>query len=90
MEVVEAADNALAKGEPVGPLHGVPVTIKDHEAVAGMQIEYGTHLRRGDVADADNAMVSRLRRRRNHPRQDRNPGIRLERRQRKPPDRHHT
>ena len=62
MEAAEAADNALAKGEPVGPLHGVPVTIKDHEAVAGMQIEYGTHLRRGDVADADNAMVSRLRR----------------------------
>ena len=53
---------ALATGGPIGPLHGVPVTIKDHEAVRGMQIEYGTHLRRGDVAAADNAMVSRLRR----------------------------
>jgi Asp-tRNAAsn/Glu-tRNAGln amidotransferase A subunit and related amidases len=52
----------LANGQFVGPLHGVPVTIKDHEAVRGMQIEYGTHLRRGDVAAADSAMVSRLRR----------------------------
>ena len=62
MDAAEAADRALAKGEPIGPLHGVPVTIKDHEAVRGMQIEYGTHLRRGDVAAADNAMVARLRR----------------------------
>ena len=38
MDAAEAADRALAKGEPIGPLHGVPVTIKDHEAVRGMQI----------------------------------------------------
>ena len=34
MDAAQAADRALAKGEPIGPLHGVPVTIKDHEAVA--------------------------------------------------------
>ncbi|HEY4892294.1 MAG TPA: amidase, partial [Reyranella sp.] len=61
MDAAVAADRALANGEPIGPLHGVPVTIKDHEAVRGMQIEFGTHLRRGDVATADNAMVARLR-----------------------------
>ena len=61
MEAARAADRALASGEPVGPLHGVPVTIKDHEAVRGMQVEYGTYLRKGEVAAADNAMVSRLR-----------------------------
>ena len=61
MDAAEAADRALATGGPIGPLHGVPVTIKDHEAVRGMQIEYGTHLRRGEVATADNAMVARLR-----------------------------
>src|SRR5450755_3386973 len=62
MDSAQAADRTLANGQFVGPLHGVPVTIKDHEAVGGMQIEYGTHLRRGDVAVADSAMVSRLRR----------------------------
>src|SRR5882757_572073 len=61
MDAAQAADRALAKGDPIGPLHGVPVTIKDHEAVRGMQIEYGTWLRRGEVAVADNAMVARLR-----------------------------
>src|SRR5215468_2857684 len=61
MESARAADHALAAGEPVGPLHGVPVTIKDHEAVRGMQVEYGTWLRKGEVASADNAMVARLR-----------------------------
>jgi aspartyl-tRNA(Asn)/glutamyl-tRNA(Gln) amidotransferase subunit A len=61
MAAARAADRALAKGEPLGPLHGVPVTIKDHEAVRGMQVEFGTHLRKGDVAPADGAMVSRLR-----------------------------
>ena len=62
MDAALEADRALARGEPVGPLHGVPVTIKDHEAVRGMQIEYGTYLRKGDVAAADNVVVSRLRR----------------------------
>ena len=61
MDAAQAADRALARGEPMGPLHGVPATIKDHEAVRGMQLEYGTHLRRGEVATADNAMVARLR-----------------------------
>ena len=61
MDAAQAADRALATGGPIGPLHGVPVTIKDHEAVRGMQIEYGTWLRRGEVATADSAMVARLR-----------------------------
>src|SRR4029453_3444522 len=61
VDAAAAADRALATGGPMGPLHGVPVTIKDHEAVRGMQIEYGTWLRRGEVASADNAMVARLR-----------------------------
>ena len=61
MEAAAKADRAFAKGDSIGPLHGIPVTIKDHEAVRGMPVEYGTHLRRGDVASADNAMVSRLR-----------------------------
>src|SRR5215831_6656974 len=61
MDGARAADRALAEGERVGPLHGVPVTIKDHEAVRGMQVEYGTWLRKGEVASADNAMVARLR-----------------------------
>lgn len=61
MAAARAADQALASGQPIGPLHGVPVTIKDHEAVRGMQMEFGTYLRRGEVAATDGAMVARLR-----------------------------
>jgi len=61
MEAAAEADSALARGAPLGPLHGIPVTIKDLEPVRGMPFEGGTYLRRGDVAPADNVVVSRLR-----------------------------
>jgi aspartyl-tRNA(Asn)/glutamyl-tRNA(Gln) amidotransferase subunit A len=61
MDAARAADRAQANGRLSGPLHGVPVTIKDHESVRGMQLEYGSHLRHGEVAAADNAVVARLR-----------------------------
>src|SRR5258708_11293772 len=39
MDAAEQADRALAQGEPIGPLQGVPATIKEHEAVPGLDIE---------------------------------------------------
>ena len=36
-----AADRALAKGEVWGPLHGVPMTIKESYDVAGMPTTWG-------------------------------------------------
>src|SRR5882724_10792159 len=61
MNAAAQADGALAKGASLGPLHGIPVTIKDLEPVRGMPFEGGTYLRHGDVAPADNVVVSRLR-----------------------------
>jgi aspartyl-tRNA(Asn)/glutamyl-tRNA(Gln) amidotransferase subunit A len=61
MDAAAQADSALAKGASLGPLHGVPVTIKDLEPVRGMPFEGGTYLRRGEVAPADNVVVARLR-----------------------------
>src|SRR6266568_113951 len=61
MDAAAKADSALARGASLGPLHGVPVTIKDLEPVRGMPFEGGTYLRRGEVAAADNVVVSRLR-----------------------------
>jgi amidase len=55
------ADAALARGESWGPLHGVPVTIKDVYDVAGMRITFGWPPMRRNVARADAFAVARLR-----------------------------
>jgi Asp-tRNA(Asn)/Glu-tRNA(Gln) amidotransferase A subunit family amidase len=54
------ADDAIAANAPLGPLHGVPITVKSSIDVAGLACEAGTRLRRGHVAGADAPLVSRL------------------------------
>ncbi len=49
------------RGEPRGPLHGLPMAVKDVEAVAGLPTTMGSPLFRDHVADADSIMVARLR-----------------------------
>jgi len=54
------ADDAIAANAPLGPLHGVPITIKSSIDVAGLACETGTRLRQGHLADTDAPLVSRL------------------------------
>jgi Asp-tRNA(Asn)/Glu-tRNA(Gln) amidotransferase A subunit family amidase len=56
-----AADDAVVLGQKLGPLHGVPVSIKSSIEVKGMRCESGTKLRAGFVAAQDAPLVSRLR-----------------------------
>jgi Asp-tRNA(Asn)/Glu-tRNA(Gln) amidotransferase A subunit family amidase len=56
----QLADHAIAAKAPLGPLHGVPITIKSSIDVAGLLCEAGTRLRQGYVADSDAPLVSRL------------------------------
>jgi amidase len=53
------ADATMAKGGPRGPLHGVPFTLKDMHAAAGMQTSMGTRLT-ARVADRDGVVAERL------------------------------
>ncbi len=55
-----AADAALRKGKPWGPLHGVPLTLKDGHEVAGLRTTVGTR-ELDHVAGADGAVAARLR-----------------------------
>ncbi|HUA14882.1 MAG TPA: amidase [Verrucomicrobiae bacterium] len=55
------AETAVAKGGPLGPLHGVPISIKSSIEVAGYRCEAGTRLRSGFVASRDAPLVKRLR-----------------------------
>jgi amidase len=56
----EAADIALARGEIRGPLHGVPLTLKDGNDVAGLRTTLGTE-RFDRVAEEDGTVAARLR-----------------------------
>jgi amidase len=55
------ADEALERGERVGPLHGVPFTVKDTYDVAGMICTCGTKGRAAFVAQQDATSVARMR-----------------------------
>ena len=56
-----AADERQASGAPLGPLHGVPVTIKDCFATDGIVTTVGTAGLRAFVPDTDDVTVGRLR-----------------------------
>jgi len=58
--LAEAADAALRRGEIWGPLHGVPMTLKDGHDVAGLRTTVGT-LQFDRVADEDGTVAARLR-----------------------------
>ena len=57
----DEADAALARGEIKGPLHGVPITIKDTLETAGVICTGGTKGRANFVPKADATAVARLR-----------------------------
>ena len=56
-----AAEKAIVRGDEVGPLHGVPISVKSAIDVAGHRCESGSRLREGYVAAADAPLVARLR-----------------------------
>jgi amidase len=56
-----AADEALARGDAVGPLHGIPVVHKDTHETAGVRTTYGSPVYAEYVPERDELVVARLR-----------------------------
>ena len=56
-----AADDLKRQGLPIGPLHGVPVGVKDIFDTADMPTEYGSVLYAGRTPSRDSAAVAMLR-----------------------------
>jgi amidase len=57
-----AADSKLAAGEAVGPLHGLPIAIKDLSLTRGLRTTFGSTLYRNFVPTSDELYVERVRR----------------------------
>lgn len=60
-DAAAAADRALRKRDHLGPLHGVPITVKDSFDTAGIVTTAGTTGRRSFVPSRDATAVARLR-----------------------------
>jgi amidase len=57
-----AADQALARDRAVGPLHGLPIAIKDLSLTRGLRTTFGSRIYRNFVPTADDLYVERIRR----------------------------
>lgn len=57
-----AREQAVRRGDRLGPLHGVPVAVKDVHATAGLRTTWGSPLYADHVPEADDRLVAALRR----------------------------
>lgn len=60
LEEASAADVARARGQPVGPLHGVPFVLKDNIDTAGTRTTAGASFLADRIPSADAEVVRRL------------------------------
>jgi aspartyl-tRNA(Asn)/glutamyl-tRNA(Gln) amidotransferase subunit A len=61
LEAARAADDERRRGVDRGPLHGLPVSLKDHIDVAGVPTTAGAKLLADRIPDTDAMVVKRLR-----------------------------
>lgn len=59
-DTARQAEAALGRGEPLGLLHGLPVSIKDLEPSAGIRCTYGSKFFEDTVAELDGAVTGRV------------------------------
>ncbi|THV20699.1 amidase [Peteryoungia ipomoeae] len=62
LEEARRADQARAQGRLLGPLHGLPIAIKDLSEAAGIRCTYGSTLFHDYIPDYDDIQVERIRR----------------------------
>ena len=61
MAQAHRAEAAVIAGEELGPLHGVPIGVKDLDATKGVRTTYGSILHLDHVPERDDIVVERIR-----------------------------
>ena len=61
LKLADRADRSLARGEQVGPLHGLPTAFKDMEPAIGLPFTRGSPIYRDQIATDDSVLVERIR-----------------------------
>ena len=61
LNAARAAEKAVTRGDALGPLHGVPIGIKDLQMTKGIRTTGGSLAYKDRVPDADSAVVERVR-----------------------------
>ncbi|MEQ1728143.1 MAG: amidase [Vicinamibacterales bacterium] len=62
LALADEADRALARGDAVGPLHGLPMAFKDAEPAVGFPFTNGSLIFKDRYPTEDSVLVERLRR----------------------------
>jgi amidase len=60
MSRVQAADEAIVRGQEVGPLHGLPIAHKDLVPTKDLRTTWGSRIYKGFIPDQDGLIVERL------------------------------
>ena len=61
MKTAKAAQQAVIRGDELGPLHGLPIGVKDLEMTKGIRTTNGSLVYKDRVPDADSIVVERIR-----------------------------
>jgi aspartyl-tRNA(Asn)/glutamyl-tRNA(Gln) amidotransferase subunit A len=62
LATARAAQDAVQRGDSLGPLHGIPISVKDLEMTRDIPTTLGSLVFRGRVPDVDSVVVERVRR----------------------------
>jgi Asp-tRNA(Asn)/Glu-tRNA(Gln) amidotransferase A subunit family amidase len=60
-DAARKAESRVMQGEPIGPLHGVPVSLKDNESTSGIRTTMGSLVFKDTVPDRDSVVAERVR-----------------------------
>jgi amidase len=61
LALADEADRSVARGDTVGPLHGLPIAFKDNQPAAGFPYTRGSRIFAHEMPAEDSVLVERLR-----------------------------